>query len=107
MKFESNALDIISIKSENFKARFAANFYNLKNPAEEVKKLKETFDDIVENTNNLSENEQFDMVLQNFFEKIPSKISDMNMTLSTKVCIEKPIYEWFNKYSDMFSEKNK
>ena len=30
MKFESNALDIISIKSENYKARFAANFYDLK-----------------------------------------------------------------------------
>lgn len=105
MKFESNALDIISIKSENFKARFVADFYELKNPAEEVRKLKEMFDNTVENTNNLSEIEQFDMVLQNFFEKIPSKISDMNMTLSTKVCTEKPIYEWFNKYSDMFSEK--
>lgn len=105
MKFESNALDIISIKSENFKARFAANFYNLKNPAEEVKKLKETFDDIVENTNNLSEMEQFDEVIKNITEKCPAAINDITFIISEKMLDEKPIYDYFNKYSDIFFDK--
>ena len=105
MKFESNALDIISIKSENFKARFAANFYNLKNPAEEVKKLKETFDDIVENTNNLSEMEQFDEVIKNITEKCSAAINDITFIISEKMLDEKPIYDYFNKYSDIFFDK--
>lgn len=105
MKFESNALDIISIKSENFKARFAANFYNLENPAEEVKKLKETFDDIVENTNNLSEMEQFDKVIKNITEKCPAAINDITFIISEKMLDEKPIYDYFNKYSDIFFDK--
>lgn len=105
MKFESNALDIISIKSENFKAKFAANFYNLKNPAEEVKKLKETFDDIVENANNLSEMEQFDEVIKNITEKCPAAINDITFIISEKMLDEKPIYDYFNKYSDIFFDK--
>lgn len=105
MKFESNALDIISIKSENFKAGFNANLYDLKNPAEEVKKLKETFDDIVENTNNLSEMEQFDEVLKNITEKCPAVINDITFIISEKMLNEKPIYDYFNKYSDIFFDK--
>lgn len=105
MKFESNALDIISIKSENFKTKFAANFYNLKNPAEEVKKLKETFDDIVENANNLSEMEQFDEVIKNITEKCPAAINDITFIISEKMLDEKPIYDYFNKYSDIFFDK--
>lgn len=105
MKFESNALDIISIKSENFKAGFNANLYDLKNPAEEVKKLKETFDDIVENTNNLSEMEQFDEVLKNITEKCPAVINDITFIISEKMLDEKPIYDYFNKYSDIFFDK--
>lgn len=105
MKFESNALDIISIKSENFKAGFNANLYDLKNPAEEVKKLKETFDDIVENRNNLSEMEQFDEVLKNITEKCPAVINDITFIISEKMLDEKPIYDYFNKYSDIFFDK--
>lgn len=105
MKFESNALDIISIKSENFKAGFNANLYDLKNPAEEVKKLKETFDDIVENRNNLSEMEQFDEVLKNITEKCPAVINDITFIISEKMFDEKPIYDYFNKYSDIFFDK--
>lgn len=105
MKFESNALDIISIKSENFKAGFNANLYDLKNPAEEVKKLKETFDDIVENRNNLSEMEQFDEILKNITEKCPAVINDITFIISEKMLDEKPIYDYFNKYSDIFFDK--
>ena len=105
MKFESNALDIISIKSENFKAGFNANLYDLKNPAEEVKKLKETFDDIVENTNNLSEMKQFDEVIKNITEKCPAAINDITFIISEKMLDEKPIYDYFNKYSDIFFDK--
>lgn len=105
MKFESNALDIVSIESENYKARFVANFYDLKNPAEEVKKLKETFDDIVENTNNLSEMEQFDEVIKNITEKCPSAKNDITFIISEKMLDEKPIYDYFNKYSDIFFDK--
>lgn len=105
MKFESNALDIVSIESENYKARFVTDFYDLKNPAEEVKKLKETFDDIVENTKNPSEMEQFDEVVKNITEKCPVTINDITFIISDKMLEEKPIYECFNKYSDMFFDK--
>ena len=97
--------NIISIESENYKAKIVIDISDFKNSDRMMDIMKKNFNTTIENTKNLSENEQFDMVLQNFFEKIPSKISDMNMTLLTKVCTEKPIYEWFNKYSDMFSEK--
>lgn len=105
MKFESNALDIISIKSENFKAGFNANLYDLKNPAEEVKKLKEAFDNIVENTNNLSEIEQFEETVKHITEKCPAVINDITFIISEKMFDEKPIYDYFNKYSDIFFDK--
>lgn len=105
MKFESNALDIISIKSENFKARFVADFYELKNPAEEVRKLKEAFDNTVENTNNLSEIEQFEETVKNITEKCPARINDITFIISEKMLDEKPIYDYFNKYSDIFFDK--
>lgn len=105
MKFESNALDIISIKSENFKARFVADFYELKNPAEEVRKLKEAFNNVVQNTNNLSEIEQFEETVKNITEKCPATINDITFIISEKMLDEKPIYDYFNKYSDIFFDK--
>ena len=102
MKFESDALNVISVKSENFKARFIAAFYELKNPAEEMRKLKEIFDNTVENTNNLSEIEQFEKTVKNITEKCPATINDITFIISEKMLDEKPIYEYFNKYSDIF-----
>lgn len=105
MKFESDAINVMSVKSENFKARFITDFYELKNPAEEMKKLKEVFDNVVENTNNLSEIEQFEETVKNITEKCPATINNITFIISEKMLQEKPIYECFNKYSDMFFDK--
>lgn len=95
----------IIVNFENFTARFIADFYELKNPAEEVRKLKEVFDNSVENTNNLSEIEQFEETVKNITEKCPATINDITFIISNKMLEEKPIYEYFNKYSDMFFDK--
>lgn len=95
----------IIVNSENFTARFIADFYELKNPAEEVRKLKEVFDNSVENTNNLSEIEQFEETVKNITEKCPTTINDITFIISDKMLEEKPIYEYFNKYSDIFFDK--
>lgn len=95
----------IIVNSENFTARFIADFYELKNPAEEVRKLKEVFDNSVENTNNLSEIEQFEETVKNITEKCPATINDITFIISDKMLEEKPIYEYFNKYSDIFFDK--
>ena len=81
MKFESDALNVMSVKSENFKARFITDFYKLKNPAEEMRKLKEIFDNTVENTNNLSEIEQFEETVKNITEKWPATIKNIKEKL--------------------------
>lgn len=95
----------IIVNFENFTARFIADFYELKNPAEEVRKLKEVFDNSVENTNNLSEIEQFEETVKNITEKCPATINNITFIISDKMLEEKPIYEYFNKYSDMFFDK--
>ena len=105
MKFESDAINVMSVKSENFKARFITDFYELKNPAEEMRKLKEVFDNVVENTNNLSEIEQFEETVKNITEKCPATINNITFIMSEKMLDEKPIYDYFNKYSDMFFDK--
>ena len=105
MKFESDAINVMSVKSENFKARFITDFYELKNPAEEMRKLKEVFDNVVENTNNLSEIEQFEETVKNITEKCPATINNITFIISEKMLDEKPIYDYFNKYSDIFFDK--
>lgn len=95
----------IIVNSENFTARFIADFYELKNPAEEVRKLKEVFDNSVENTKNLSEMEQFNEVVENIAEKCPATINNITFIISDKMLEEKPIYEYFNEYSDIFFDK--
>lgn len=95
----------IIVNSENFTARFIADFYELKNPAEGMKILKETFNNITENTKNLSEMEQFNEVVENIAEKCPATINNITFIISDKMLEEKPIYEYFNEYSDIFFDK--
>ena len=95
----------IIVNSENFTARFIADFYELKNPAEGMKILKETFNNITENTKNLSEMEQFEETVKNITEKCPATINDITFIISDKMLEEKPIYEYFNEYSDIFFDK--
>lgn len=77
--------NIISIESENYKAKIVIDISDFKNSDRMMDIMKKNFNTTIENTKNLSENEQFDMVLQNFFEKIPSKISDMNYEPFTNI----------------------
>lgn len=106
MKFESNTIDIISIKSENYKARFVADFYELENPAEEkIEKLKDIFETTMKNNEDLPETEKFEKALNVISENCPATIKYINMEVSNEICEEKPIYEHFNKYCDMLFDK--
>lgn len=68
--------NIISIESEKYKVKFAIDTGNFKNSDRMMNTIKKNFDTVNKNTKNISENERFDMLLQNFFEKIPSKIKE-------------------------------
>ena len=68
--------NIISIESEKYKVKFAIDTCNFKNSDRMMNTIKKNFDTVNKNTKNISENERFDMLLQNFFEKIPSKIKE-------------------------------
>lgn len=88
----------ITVNSENFEARFMSPILYSKN-YEEMNILKNIYKTTLENNKSLNEKELFDKIILNIMEEYNP---DISITVSNKMCNEKPLYEHFNEYSAMF-----
>lgn len=98
MNFEYNGLGMVFLTSDNFNAKIFTRSCHILNK-DVVKRIEENF---IFNEEYLSEKELFDKNLINLTNILSDKISKINLEISNRMSVEKPIYEFFNEYYKTF-----
>lgn len=98
MNFRYKGLGVFFLASDNFNATiFTRDLYSGNKDVE--KRIEENF---ISNEEQIEEKELFDKNLINLTNILSDKISKISLEISTKMLVEKPIYEFFNEYYKTF-----